>query len=82
MSKGIVIGASLGNCVHVAGAVHFLSLAEDEGYKSIFLGPAVSVDAVLKSIEENKPAIATLGYRLTPENGVTSSVSSLRKARS
>jgi len=71
MSKGIVIGASLGNCVHVAGAVHFLSLAEDEGYKSVFLGPAVSVDAVLKSIEENKPTIVTLGYRLTPENGVT-----------
>jgi hypothetical protein len=71
MSKGIIIGASLGNCVHVAGAVHFLSLAEDEGYKALFLGPAVSVDTVLKSIEENKPVMVTLGYRLTPENGKT-----------
>ena len=70
MSKGIVMGASLGNCVHVAGAAHFLSLAEDEGYEALFLGPAVSVDTVLESIEKNKPAIVTLGYRLTPENGV------------
>jgi len=71
MSKGIVIGASIGNCVHVAGAAHFLTLAEDEGYETIFLGPAVSVDAVIESVEKNKPAITTLGYRLTPENGVT-----------
>ena len=71
MSKGIVIGASLGNCVHVAGAAHFLSLAEDEGYEALFLGPAVSVDAVLDNVEKHKPVMATLGYRLTPENGVT-----------
>jgi len=69
MSKGMIIGASLGNCVHVAGAVHFLNIAEDEGYEALFLGPAVSVDAVLESIEENKPVMAALGYRLTPENG-------------
>ena len=71
MSKGIVIGASIGNCVHVAGAAHFLALAEDEGYEALFLGPAVSVGAVLESVESNKPAMVALGYRLTPENGVT-----------
>ena len=71
MSKGIVIGASIGNCVHVAGAAHFLALAEDEGYEALFLGPAISVDAVLESVGKNKPAIVALGYRLTPENGVT-----------
>jgi len=70
MSKGIIIGASLGNCVHVAGAAHFLNLAEDEGYKPLFLGPAVSVDTVIENIDKHKPAIAALGYRLTPENGV------------
>ena len=70
MSKGIIIGASLGNCVHVAGVAHFLTLAEDEGYESLFLGPAISVEAVLDSIKKNKPAIVGLGYRLTPENGV------------
>ena len=71
MSKGLVIGASIGNCVHVAGVAHFLSLAEDEGYETLFLGPAVSVGAIIDSIEKNKPAMAALGYRLTPDNGVT-----------
>ncbi|MCL2220704.1 MAG: cobalamin B12-binding domain-containing protein [Oscillospiraceae bacterium] len=70
MTKGIIIGCSMGNCVHVAGAAHFLNLAEDEGYETLFLGPAVSVDDIISSIEENKPVMVTLGYRLTPENGV------------
>ena len=70
MAKKMIIGASLGNCVHVAGAAHFLSLAEDEGYETLFLGPAVSVDAVVESVEKHKPDMITLGYRLTPENGV------------
>jgi hypothetical protein len=71
MSKGVVVGASLGNCVHVAGAAHFLRLAEDEGYEPLFLGPAVSVDKVIECVEKYKPVMITLGYRLTPENGVT-----------
>jgi len=71
MSKGMVIGASIGNCVHVAGAAHFLALAEDEGYEALFLGPAVGVDAALESVEKYKPVMIALGYRLTPENGVT-----------
>ena len=70
MSKGLIIGCSMGNCVHVAGAAHFLNLAEDEGYKALFLGPAVSVDKIISSIEEFKPVMVTLGYRLTPDNGV------------
>ena len=69
MSKGMIIGASLGNCVHVAGVVHFLALAEDEGYETLFLGPAVSVDTVLNSIEAHKPVMMGLGYRLTPASG-------------
>ena len=71
MDKGLIIGASLGNCVHVAGVAHFLSLAEDEGYKTLFLGPAVSVDALLASVVENKPAMVGLSYRLTPKSGVS-----------
>ena len=71
MSKKMIIGASIGNCVHVAGAVHFLNLAEDEGYETLFLGPAISVANVLESINEHKPTMVALGYRLTPENGVT-----------
>ena len=71
MSKGLIIGASVGNCVHVAGVAHFLTLAEDEGYETLFLGPAVSIDKMLTSIKEHKPVMAAFGYRLTPENGVT-----------
>ena len=71
MSKGLIIGASLGNCVHVAGVVHFLSLAEDEGYETLFLGPSVSIETILDVIEAKKPVIAGLSYRLTPDNGVT-----------
>ena len=50
MSKGLIVGASVGNCVHVAGVAHFLNLAEDEGYDTLFLGPAVSVDKVIECI--------------------------------
>ncbi|WP_343210433.1 hypothetical protein [Anaerolentibacter hominis] len=70
MSKKLVIGASIGNCVHVAGAVHFLNMAADEGYDTLFLGPAVSIDEVIRNVKILKPYMVTLGYRLTPENVV------------
>ncbi|HOG00932.1 MAG: B12 binding domain protein [Firmicutes bacterium ADurb.Bin248] len=68
MKKGLVMAGSLGNCVHVAGAAHFLNLAEDEGYETLFLGPANSVDSVISKIRARKPAMVSLGYRLTPAN--------------
>lgn len=67
--KKIVMGAALGNCVHVGGIVHFLQLAEDEGYETAFLGPAVPVESVVEYIEKHQPDIVGVGYRLTPENG-------------
>ena len=70
MAGKLIIGASLGNCVHVAGVAHFLSLAEDEGYAAMFLGPAVSVSAVLECVRVNEPDVVALSYRLTPENGI------------
>lgn len=70
MLKGLVIGCSLGNCVHVAGAVHFLELAKEEGYEKLYLGPAVSVDRLIETIREKRPVIVAVGYRLTPENAV------------
>lgn len=68
MKNKLVIAASIGNCVHVAGAVHFLDLAAAEGYETIFLGPAVSVEELIENILEYKPDIVSVGYRLTPEN--------------
>lgn len=68
MDRHVIIGASVGNCVHVAGVAHFLSLAEDQGYKTIFAGPATPVDAILELVQEYKAHMVALGYRLTPEN--------------
>ncbi len=66
----IVLGASIGNCVHVAGVYHFLQIGEQEGYESIFMGPAVSIDRLFDAINEYKPDIIGISYRLTPENVV------------
>ncbi len=63
-----IIGASIGNCVHVAGVVHFLNLAEQEGYETIFLGPAVSISYLFEEIEKYRPDVISIGYRLTPTN--------------
>jgi len=62
-----VIAGSLGNCVHVAGAVNFLRLAEDLGYDTVFLGPAVPVEKLVGAIEDHNPEIIGISFRLTPE---------------
>ena len=64
----VLLGAAIGNCVHVAGVVHFLDLAVQEGYDTIFLGPAVPVDELFRKIEKFRPDIISVGYRLTPAN--------------
>lgn len=68
--KKVAIGASLGNCVHVAGVIHFLDLAEQEGYTTEFLGPAVSLERLFEVIKAEHPTMVAVSYRLTPENVV------------
>ena len=63
-----IIGASLGNCVHVGGVVNFLELAEQQGYDTFFLGPAVSVEELICAVIETNPDNIAVGYRLTPNN--------------
>jgi hypothetical protein len=53
----------------VAGAVHFLDLARDEGYSAAFLGPAVRPAELIARVRELEPAIVSVGYRLTPDSG-------------
>ena len=65
MPKAIV--GALGNCVHVAGVLNFLALAERAGYETEFLGPAVPVDAFVEAIREHDPDLVGVSYRLTPE---------------
>lgn len=62
-----IVAASIGNCVHVAGVVNFLRVAEDQGYNCIFLGPAVDVNELIDRVKNEKPEIAGVSYRLTPE---------------
>lgn len=62
-----MLGAALGNCVHVGGLHNFLKIAESEGFQTISLGPAVSISRIMESIKEEKPDIVAISYRLTAE---------------
>ncbi len=68
MKDRLIVGAAIGDCVHVAGVVNFLNLAEQLGYETVCLGPAVAVDALLEKVAALDPALVAVGYRLTPEN--------------
>jgi len=64
-----VVAAALGECVHVAGVMNFLRLAEAAGWRTVFLGPAVPVDAVIAAAKAEKADLVGVSYRLTPETG-------------
>jgi methylmalonyl-CoA mutase cobalamin-binding subunit len=66
--KTVVAGA-LGECVHVARVLSFLRLAEAAGWRTVFLGPAVAVQDVLKAARREKADLVGVSYRLTPETG-------------
>jgi hypothetical protein len=68
MNKNLIVGAAIGDCVHVAGVVNFLNLAEQLGFQTVCLGPAVSVATLLEKVAQLDPEIVAVGYRLTPEN--------------
>ncbi|MGC1120340.1 MAG: cobalamin-dependent protein [Candidatus Methanofastidiosia archaeon] len=67
MSKKI-LGASIGSCIHVAGVLNFLDLAEKLGYQTKYLGPAVRVEDLIDKVVEYDPDIIGVSYRLTPRN--------------
>ena len=70
-----VIAGALGECVHVAGVSKFLRLAEQAGWNTIFLGPAVSPQKMLTAVRQAKAeangdqVLVGVSYRLTPETG-------------
>ena len=66
--KTVVAGA-LGECVHVAGVMNFLNLAEIAGWRTVFLGPAVPVEEFLRAAREENADLVGASYRLTPETG-------------
>jgi len=64
-----VIGAALGECVHVAGLLNFLRLAEQAGWRTVFLGPAVPVQRIVQMATQEGADLVAVSYRLTPETG-------------
>ncbi len=64
-----VIAAALGECVHVAGISNFLRLAEAAGWRTVFLGPAVPIDALIAAAQVEQADLVGVSYRLTPETG-------------
>jgi hypothetical protein len=64
----VLLGCSLGNCVHIAGVANFFRVAEGYGFKTILLGAAVEPDVIAKQITAKKPDAVCLSYRLTAEN--------------
>lgn len=66
--KTVVAGA-LGECVHVAGVINFLRLAEAAGWRTVFLGPATSIDQVIDAARKVHADLVGVSYRLTPETG-------------
>ncbi|MCJ7534590.1 MAG: cobalamin B12-binding domain-containing protein [Anaerolineales bacterium] len=64
-----VVAAALGECVHVAGVMKFVRIAEEAGWRAVFLGPAVSIPELLEAAVQEKADLVAVSYRLTPETG-------------
>ncbi|MGE5674502.1 MAG: hypothetical protein ACM3XM_11575, partial [Mycobacterium leprae] len=69
MSEKLILGAAIGDCVHVGGVVRFLRLAEENGYTVRSLGPAVPIEHLIDEVIRWDPEVVAVGYRLTPEAG-------------
>jgi methylmalonyl-CoA mutase cobalamin-binding subunit len=59
-----ILGASIGSCIHTVGVLNFLNLAEKLGFKTIYLGGAVSIKELIGAIIETNPEIVAISYRL------------------
>jgi methylmalonyl-CoA mutase cobalamin-binding subunit len=59
-----ILAASIGIDVHIAGILNFLELAKREGYEVVNLGAAVPINKLIESIENEKPDIVAISYRL------------------
>lgn len=64
-----VVAGALGECVHVAGVINFLRLAEAAGWRTVFLGPSVPVGEFLEAARREAATLVGVSYRLTAETG-------------
>ena len=67
--SGTIVAGALGECVHVAGLINFLRLAEKAGWRTVFLGPANSIEDILDAARGEAADLIGVSYRLTPETG-------------
>lgn len=58
----------MGDCVHVTGLLNFLAVCRRHGYRTEFLGPAVSVDRLVEAAADRGPDILAVSYRLTADS--------------
>ncbi|MCL5772054.1 MAG: cobalamin B12-binding domain-containing protein [Actinobacteria bacterium] len=65
-----IIGATAGSCVHVAGILNFLNIADEMGFETRFIGSAVNARRLVEEIEKFKPDIVGISYRLSPQSAV------------
>ncbi len=69
MKQKTIVAGALGECVHVAGVTNFLRLAESAGWRTVFLGPAVPIEEMIRVAKREKAEMVGVSYRLTPETG-------------
>ncbi|MCM8817637.1 MAG: cobalamin B12-binding domain-containing protein [Candidatus Omnitrophica bacterium] len=62
-----ILGATIGNCIHTAGILGFLEYAKKFGHDCVFAGTRKNATELMNLIEEIKPDLVALSYRLTPE---------------
>ena len=67
--RKVVVAAALGECVHVAGVINFLRLAEEAGWQTVFLGPAVTPERLVQVAREQNADLVGVSYRLTADTG-------------
>jgi len=63
-----IVGAAIGNDVHIAGLLNFLRLAEEAGHLTLSLGVAVPLDQLLEAARKEKADAVAVSYRLSPES--------------
>jgi hypothetical protein len=62
-----IVGVAIGSCVHVAGVISFLRLAEELGHHTEFLGPAVNIADLVQLAADKNADMLAVSYRLSPE---------------
>jgi len=65
----LIMGASIGNCVHIAGVANFLRIAESFGIRTVLLGAAIPPSKLIEAIDKVHPTVVGVSYRLTAEIG-------------